>query len=96
MVVIAGTDATSQCGAEASWIAGAEKIYWNEIDSGLMQHAAARNEGIITVDGSISVETGKHTGRSPKDRFVVCEAETEGKVWRRAMVKGAWSLNTLW
>ena len=44
------------CGAEATGIGGAEAIYWNDIDSGLMQHAAARGEGIVTVDGSIAVD----------------------------------------
>jgi len=70
-----------QCGAKTSGIDGAATIYWNDIDSSLFQHAAACNEGIITADGSIAVQTGKHTGRSPKDKFAVCEPATEGEVW---------------
>ena len=67
--------------ATATGIAGATRIYWNDIDAALIQHASARNEGVLTIDGSFAVETGKHTGRSPKDKFIVCEPETENEVW---------------
>ena len=31
--------------------------------------------------GAFCAETGVHTGRSPKDKFVVADAQTEKSVW---------------
>ena len=41
----------------------------------------ARGEGKLSADGPLAVETGPHTGRSVRDRFIVRDAETEGTVW---------------
>ena len=47
----------------------------------LYEHAARRGEGIISAHGSLVVRTGEHTGRSPKDKFVVVEPTSEEKIW---------------
>ncbi|HET6380540.1 MAG TPA: phosphoenolpyruvate carboxykinase (ATP) [candidate division Zixibacteria bacterium] len=47
----------------------------------LYEHAARNGEGLISAHGSLVVRTGTHTGRSPKDKFVVAEPSSEGKVW---------------
>ncbi len=46
----------------------------------LMEHAVRRGEGLLGPDGQIVVETGKHTGRSPKDKFFVREAGSEAHI----------------
>lgn len=38
-------------------------------------------KGIPTTTGAISVDTGKFTGRSPKDRYIVKDATTENTIW---------------
>ena len=38
-------------------------------------------EGLIAADGPLVVRTGKHTGRSPLDKFVVREASSQAKIW---------------
>jgi phosphoenolpyruvate carboxykinase (ATP) len=45
--------------------------------SELLEHAIRRNEGLLGPNGQIVVETGKHTGRSPKDKFFVKEPGSE-------------------
>lgn len=39
-----------------------------------------KNEGILTSNGSLSVRTGKYTGRSPDDRYIVDDSETHTNV----------------
>jgi phosphoenolpyruvate carboxykinase (ATP) len=47
----------------------------------LYEVAIRETEGLIAADGPLVVRTGKHTGRSPKDKFVVREASSQDKVW---------------
>ena len=46
----------------------------------LLEVATQKNEGMITSTGSLSVKTGKYTGRSPDDRFIVFDDLTHDKV----------------
>jgi len=47
----------------------------------LYELALREGEGVLAADGPLVVKTGKHTGRSPKDKFVVVEPSSEAKVW---------------
>jgi phosphoenolpyruvate carboxykinase (ATP) len=46
----------------------------------LYEHAVARGEALIADGGPLVADTGKFTGRSPKDKFVVRDATTEDLV----------------
>jgi phosphoenolpyruvate carboxykinase (ATP) len=35
----------------------------------------------VTSGGALLADTGQHTGRSPKDKFIVRDASTENQVW---------------
>ncbi|RLQ97860.1 phosphoenolpyruvate carboxykinase (ATP) [Falsibacillus albus] len=48
--------------------------------SQLVEKVLNRNEGILTSSGAVRAETGKYTGRSPKDKFVVEEPSTKDKI----------------
>ncbi len=47
----------------------------------LYEDAIRRGEGLIAAEGPLVVRTGKHTGRSPEDKFIVSEPGSERKIW---------------
>ncbi len=47
----------------------------------LYEHAIRRDEGFIAAEGPFVVRTGAHTGRSPKDKFIVDEPGSHEGVW---------------
>ncbi|HEX4044247.1 MAG TPA: phosphoenolpyruvate carboxykinase (ATP) [Gammaproteobacteria bacterium] len=46
----------------------------------LLNISLARNEGRLANNGALSVTTGRRTGRSPQDRFIVQDEITENEV----------------
>lgn len=46
----------------------------------LVEHALAKGEGKLTRHGALLVETGKFTGRSVKDKYIVRDALTENTI----------------
>ncbi|MCC6928171.1 MAG: phosphoenolpyruvate carboxykinase (ATP) [Gemmatimonadaceae bacterium] len=55
-------------------------IHWNLIAPRLIQEAVARHEGMLADMGPFVAITAPHTGRSPNDKFVVRESQTEHDV----------------
>lgn len=55
--------------------------YWNLTPAELVEETILRGEGTLTDTGALAVDTGKFTGRSPKDKFIVCDDKTEKSVW---------------
>jgi len=47
----------------------------------LIEKALERGEGKLTDSGALAADTGEFTGRSPKDKFSVCDELTEDVVW---------------
>lgn len=75
------TERTPLKGLEALGITTNATIRWNLIAAPLVEEALARGEGHLAKHGPLVVKTGKFTGRTPKDKFMVRDAETEDKVW---------------
>jgi phosphoenolpyruvate carboxykinase (ATP) len=55
--------------------------YWNLTPAELIEETIHRGEGFLTDTGALAVDTGEFTGRSPKDKFIVCDENTENTVW---------------
>ena len=47
----------------------------------LVEASLAAEEGQLSSHGALVVQTGAHTGRSAKDKFIVRDSETEDSVW---------------
>ncbi len=62
-------------------IATGRAIHSNLTVARLYEHALRRGEGTLTSAGALAVTTGEHTGRSPKDKFVVEEPAADGVWW---------------
>ena len=50
-----------------------KKLHRNLNPQQLENIAVEKEGGVIALNGALSINTGKYTGRSPKDRFIVDE-----------------------
>ena len=66
--------------ALANMLARSPKVNRNLSVAELVELAVARKEGTLTDQGALTVTTGKYTGRSPKDKFVVMEPSVKEHV----------------
>lgn len=56
-------------------------VRYNFGAAALYEESIRRGEARLTAHGALVAETGQHTGRSPKDKFVVRNSDTEPHVW---------------
>ncbi len=71
----------SRTGLAVHGIEATGTVHWNPSTSQLYTDALTRGEGRLAEGGPLAVDTGKHTGRSPKDKFVVKEPGSEDRIW---------------
>ncbi|MCF6093005.1 phosphoenolpyruvate carboxykinase (ATP) [Microaerobacter geothermalis] len=57
-----------------------EQVHFNLSVAKLVENSLRRHEGVLTSNGAIRTTTGKYTGRSPKDKFIVDEASVHDKI----------------
>ena len=62
-------------------IDSAGRIYWHPTTSQLYTHALLHGDASLAEGGPLVVDTGIHTGRSPKDKFIVREPGSEDRIW---------------
>ena len=58
-----------------------DKVHRNLSVESLIEETVKNGEGIIGPRGATIVDTGKFTGRSPKDKYIVDEASSSDKIW---------------
>ena len=56
-----------------------KSVYRNLSVEKLVEISTQKNDGILTSSGSLSVKTGKYTGRSPQDRYIIYDDETQDR-----------------
>ncbi|MBD2039990.1 phosphoenolpyruvate carboxykinase (ATP) [Microcoleus sp. FACHB-672] len=74
-------------GLEALGMKNLGHVYRNLPVSKLVEHALARGEGVLAGNGAFCVNTGKYTGRSPNDKFIVVEPSSRDEIhWNKLNV----------
>jgi phosphoenolpyruvate carboxykinase (ATP) len=56
-------------------------VYWDLATARLYEDTLQSGLGVIAHKGGLVVDTTPYTGRSPKDKYVVRESETESEIW---------------
>ncbi|GGH11247.1 phosphoenolpyruvate carboxykinase (ATP) [Mucilaginibacter phyllosphaerae] len=56
-------------------------VFYQLTPAQLVEAAIKRTEGVLSDTGALAIDTGKFTGRSPKDRFIVDDHVTHDAVW---------------
>lgn len=66
---------------EDQGIKGLGEVYYNLLEPALIEEALKRDEGTLGQGGAFLVSTGKHTGRSAKDKFIVETPSVKDEIW---------------
>jgi phosphoenolpyruvate carboxykinase (ATP) len=66
---------------ENTGVSGLGTVHYNLLEPALIEAALRRGEGRLGKGGAFLVSTGKFTGRSPKDKFVVRSPAVENEIW---------------
>ena len=56
-------------------------VYYNLNVPQLLENALLNSEGTLGNGGTLLVNTGTHTGRSPDDKFIVEDTITKHDIW---------------
>ncbi len=73
-------EVAGRVGLEAQGLAPSGMVHWNDVSPVLIERAIARSEGSLADMGPFCSITSPHTGRSPKDKFIVREPSSERDV----------------
>jgi phosphoenolpyruvate carboxykinase (ATP) len=75
------TELPGQVDLSEHGIEPAGRVYRNPTTSLLYTHALARGDGRLAEGGPLAVDTGRFTGRSPKDKFLVDDDGSRDRIW---------------
>jgi phosphoenolpyruvate carboxykinase (ATP) len=66
---------------EAAGFTDLVSVRYNYSEAELYEEAIRNGEATVTAQGALRALTGQHTGRSPKDKHVVRDENTENTIW---------------
>jgi phosphoenolpyruvate carboxykinase (ATP) len=69
------------CRIDKAGLSTTGTISYNAGPAELIETATIRGEARLTAHGALAAETGRHTGRSPRDKHIVRDGRTETTVW---------------
>ncbi|MCL6624552.1 MAG: phosphoenolpyruvate carboxykinase (ATP), partial [Fimbriimonadales bacterium] len=72
---------TIEPSAESFDFSDAGEVFKNPSTPELVELSIKEGEGLLASNGALVVRTGKYTGRTPKDKYIVRDEVTEGRVW---------------
>lgn len=72
---------SATAGLQLSGINSYKTAWWNLTPAECVEHALARQEGVLNDTGALMCDTGAFTGRAPEDKFFVKDAMTSGSIW---------------
>ena len=75
------TATTTETGLERHGLAPTGDVLRNPTTSQLYADALKRGDGRLAEGGPLVVDTGRFTGRSPEDKFIVREPGSEARIW---------------
>ena len=81
------TEEMIQClGLGHKGINSASRIFYNPSYEQLFDHETSSElqgfeRGTLTKSGAVAVDTGRFTGRSPKDKYIVSEPDSKDNIW---------------
>jgi len=75
------TSAKSRFGLDRQGMRHLGTVHWNQMPPLLYEHAVRRQQGELGAGGAFVTRTGPHTGRSPRDKYIVDEPGTKDTVW---------------
>ncbi|NNC41088.1 MAG: phosphoenolpyruvate carboxykinase (ATP) [Acidimicrobiia bacterium] len=58
-----------------------EQVFWDTSTPVLVEHTLAKGLGSLVHKGPVAVNTVPYTGRSPRDKFIMRDPETENDIW---------------
>ena len=74
-------DFNASHGPEKIGLRNLKAVHWNLEPPRLYEESLSRGESQLAHGGALVATTGSHTGRSPKDKFIVRDANTENEIW---------------
>lgn len=75
------TTTPAALGLERLGITSNANVYRNLSYQDIAKHEKKNKEGFFVANGTCAVDTGKFTGRSPKDKFIVAQSPSKEHIW---------------
>ena len=80
-MIVESNDLDNQTISLKSYGINSSKINYNLSIEELYKLCTENDLGTLTNKNVLAINTGKFTGRSPKDRYIVLDINTKEKVW---------------